>query len=1049
VAASAASLPNDFCTGDPCVISSNKTIDNGAIVDFGTRAVIVQAELSVGTGTATINAGSFSIPHPGKLRGQGTTSTSGGTLTINVVNDIAINSTAVGGAVNFNGQSGGTLFLTSTTGSVTGAGKIFLENLVTQGSGGALIITVAQNINLTNDISVKGGSLADGGTVSVAADGAVTMTGTINANGGGGGGGFVDVSSVGPVTLGPIDADGGGDGGDGGGVDITASGDVRLAGRVNVRGGQNNDICGDGGSLEVFTDGDITVEGVVKVTGPAPDCCGNLITLDGRNVVARDNLDASGLGEFSCGGAIEIFATETFLLTGQINANGGDGGAGELVISAEGNVDIQGFVNVRTANPFGFGAAGFEIESLGGRLTVAKTLDASGGASGFGGEIDLTACDLVVQPGLTLRSVGDFGTIVLIASDSLSLAGTVTAGSTNGAIDVLYGTKASPPMITASFNIPPNIALTPSLLPCVCNLDAQCNDGNVCTTDACVATTCQNTATPPGGACEDGNGCTLGDTCSAGRCIAGGPKNCSDGIVCTQDVCTPATGACSNPPRPAGFACSDANACTQTDQCNGLGTCVGSNPVICTAAGQCHDPGTCNPGTGICSASLPKPSGAACNDTNACTQTDQCNGLGTCVGSNPVICSALSQCHDVGTCNPGSGTCSNPPRASGSPCDDANACTQTDECNGLGTCVGSNPVICLPLNQCYQPRTCDPGTGNCSPDVPKPSTAVCDDGDACTRTDRCDGAGSCNGTNPVVCTPLDQCHIAGTCDPGSGLCDDPPQNQGEPCDDANPCTENDACDAGICQGAPIPGCADTDQDGIRDAEDECTTIAWTSSPPSPPNQHPEKFILRLTRLSDVPGQQIILAKGFFNPAASLLPIDPSTNGVHLLVHELGGSPTATGGVLYEVNIPGGLLGTSPCDPRDGWKTIVRGTKTFWKYVNKSGALAPACIPGSARGVSIVFIKDLRTTRRLAYQFLVRAKNTGLDLPPAVPLRRLQMSLALGAQPAPGTASPQARAGQCAESVLLGSPFIRTKLPLPFCRTVVRTDGLATISCKGR
>ncbi|MFI5041954.1 MAG: hypothetical protein ACHQNA_08935, partial [Acidimicrobiales bacterium] len=39
--------------------------------------------------------------------------------------------------------------------------------------------------------------------------------------------------------------------------------------------------------------------------------------------------------------------------------------------------------------------------------------------------------------------------------------------------------------------------------------------------------------------------------------------------------------------------------------------------------------------------------GGACSDANACTQTDTCQA-GACVGTNPVICTALDQCHDVG-----------------------------------------------------------------------------------------------------------------------------------------------------------------------------------------------------------------------------------------------------------------------------------------------------------------------------------------------------------------------------------------------------------------
>src|SRR5207244_6658082 len=109
----------------------------------------------------------------------------------------------------------------------------------------------------------------------------------------------------------------------------------------------------------------------------------------------------------------------------------------------------------------------------------------------------------------------------------------------------------------------------------------------------------------------------------------------------------------------------DANARTQTDTCQS-GSCVGSNPVTCTAPDPCHVAGTCNPATGSCSTPTAT-NGTPCNDGNACTQTDTCQS-GSCVGSNPVTCTALDQCHVAGTCNPATGSCSTPTATNGTPC---------------------------------------------------------------------------------------------------------------------------------------------------------------------------------------------------------------------------------------------------------------------------------------------------------------------------------------------------------------------------------------------
>jgi subtilisin family serine protease len=104
--------------------------------------------------------------------------------------------------------------------------------------------------------------------------------------------------------------------------------------------------------------------------------------------------------------------------------------------------------------------------------------------------------------------------------------------------------------------------------PLPCAADADCNDGDPCTTDRCEAGRC---AAP--GSCDDGNpcngvetcqpeagGCVPGvqvadgtpcpdgtlcngdETCLGGLCTAGTPLVCADGDTCTQDVCTPEGG---------------------------------------------------------------------------------------------------------------------------------------------------------------------------------------------------------------------------------------------------------------------------------------------------------------------------------------------------------------------------------------------------------------------------------------------------------------------------------------------------------------------------
>src|SRR5439155_882599 len=356
-----------------------------------------------------------------------------------------------------------------------------------------------------------------------------------------------------------------------------------------------------------------------------------------------------------------------------------------------------------------------------------------------------------------------------------------------------------------------------------------CDDGNPCTIDECTPAgcthtpvtcaavdqchdatcdpatgQCSSTAKPDGAACNDGNACTQTDTCQGGVCTGTNPVTYAAADQCHEAAtCDPATGRCSSPAKLDGAACNDGNACTKTHPCHG-GFCPSPNPVLPAAADDCCHAATCDPATGQCS-SPAKPDGAACNDGNACTQTDTCQG-GVCTGTNPVTCAAADQCHDAGTCDPATGLCSSPAKPDGAACTDGNACTQPDPCQG-GVCTGTNPVTCAAADQCHDAGTCDPATGRCSSPV-RPDGSACDDGDACTHDDACEG-GACGGVH-VLCVAADQCHTIGSCDPATGQCSNPAKQDGASCDDGNTCTRTDMCHGGVCIGTNPVVCAARD-----------------------------------------------------------------------------------------------------------------------------------------------------------------------------------------------------------------------------------------------
>jgi hypothetical protein len=132
----------------------------------------------------------------------------------------------------------------------------------------------------------------------------------------------------------------------------------------------------------------------------------------------------------------------------------------------------------------------------------------------------------------------------------------------------------------------------------------------------------------------------------------------------------------------------------------------------------------------------------------------------------------------------------------GTPCDDGDPCTKPDACKA-GLCYGT-PVICAPSDSCHLAGSCDKLTGACSSPL-KPAGAGCDDGNPCTKQDVCDASGKCAGA-AYSCAPTPPCEAASSCD-GKGGCTPTFKPKGAPCDDGQACTKNDQCDAGKCAGS--------------------------------------------------------------------------------------------------------------------------------------------------------------------------------------------------------------------------------------------------------
>jgi hypothetical protein len=302
-----------------------------------------------------------------------------------------------------------------------------------------------------------------------------------------------------------------------------------------------------------------------------------------------------------------------------------------------------------------------------------------------------------------------------------------------------------------------------------CQVDIDCDDGNVCTTDACVNNVCvynNNTL-----ACNDGLFCTTTDVCTGGLCV-GSVNPCVAPLLCSEalDACVECL---------TGADCGDGNICT-SDSCDATGTCVHQNNTL-----PCDD-------------------GLFCTLVDACAgglcvgSTDPCSGL-VCdeAGDRCVECLAASDCNDGNPCTDDvctNNVCSNPPNTL--PCEDGLFCTAGDTCSN-GVCVGG-------ADPCAPSLLCDENLGSC---VVCLTNADCDDGNVCT-TDTC-VFGSCfNANNTVACDDGTFCTAVDTC--SNGVC----VGSGDPC-------PGQLCDETGDRCVDCFTVADCPPDGITCTNDEC------------------------------------------------------------------------------------------------------------------------------------------------------------------------------------------------------------------------------------
>jgi len=279
-----------------------------------------------------------------------------------------------------------------------------------------------------------------------------------------------------------------------------------------------------------------------------------------------------------------------------------------------------------------------------------------------------------------------------------------------------------------------------------CHWNAECDDGEICTTDLCetVGDTRLCVSYPNHDPCDDEDPCTINDYCGDGTCSRGTPNPCDDGNQCTTNSCDPATG-CVNEIVEDDTSCNaDGNPCTP-DVCVSGACTLGANTCDCTTT-PCANRDDANP----------------CNGTYVCAEgTCDLQTLWECDASADTLCNRNRCLPDTETPDDDY-YCEMQDDPDGTGCDDSSLCTIGEVCLS-GICEPAEELDCDDHNPC----TDDPCNAltMCGHEN---TTEDCSDGLFCTVRDQCDGSGDCVG-EPRPCFDNEECTID-FCDEGTDAC---------------------------------------------------------------------------------------------------------------------------------------------------------------------------------------------------------------------------------------------------------------------------------------
>eukprot|EP01080_Neovahlkampfia_damariscottae_P003782 gene3782-6943_t len=269
---------------------------------------------------------------------------------------------------------------------------------------------------------------------------------------------------------------------------------------------------------------------------------------------------------------------------------------------------------------------------------------------------------------------------------------------------------------------------------CIGKEQCYCNSGYTGTN--CEYNICDGTSSNVGSVCNSHGTCTAPETCN---CISGWTGTYCQTHTCVDRNSCSGHGSCDGP--------NDCNCNSQYDGSNcSYPICYGvsaSSSQVCSGHGRCDSPDNC-----VCTIS--GYSGTYCN-TTVCTDIDDCNNNGLCVGANDCSCFAgwqgqncsVFNCNNVNNCSYPKGTCKGP-----------NECQCTAQWSGSNctnpvcfTKSSTDPNVCSQHGSCVSPDVCSCNAGWTGSQC---ENAICNSIVA-TQPNVCNSRGSCPLPNNCTC----------------------------------------------------------------------------------------------------------------------------------------------------------------------------------------------------------------------------------------------------------------------------------------------------------